>query len=220
MKYNFLMWINKVTKRKELTAFRGSVISRSSQFEGQNYVYSKSYIRGCKFGYATYVAENSQLVNVKIGRYTSIGSRVLTISGNHPTAHVVSTHPAFYSLRKQSGFTYVSKQKFQENKQVNETDAIVIGNDVWIGNDVRIMEGITIGDGAIIATGAIVVKDVPPYAIIGGVPAKIIRFRFTDEEIKFLLELQWWDKDVEWIKSYAEMFEDISKLQKSLGEAK
>ena len=70
---------------------------------------------------------------------------------------------------------------------------IVIGNDVWIGSDVHIMSNVNIGDGAVIATGAIVTKDVPPYAIVGGNPAKIIKYRFTKKQIKKLLKIKWWD---------------------------
>jgi len=75
----------------------------------------------------------------------------------------------------------------------------IIGNDVWIGYNATIMAGVTIGDGAIIATNSTVVKDVPPYTVVGGNPAKEIKKRFTDLEIKRLLDLKWWDKDIDWI---------------------
>lgn len=82
--------------------------------------------------------------------------------------------------------------------EINE--CIVIGNDVWIGYDAVVMAGVHIGDGAIIGTRAVVTKDVPPYAIVGGVPAKIIRMRFDSETVSQLLELQWWNWDKERIK--------------------
>ncbi len=75
----------------------------------------------------------------------------------------------------------------------------IIGNDVWIGSNVLIIGGIKIGDGAIVAAGAVVTKDVPPYAIVGGIPARIIRFRFDKEQINKLLELKWWNKDDDWL---------------------
>ena len=78
---------------------------------------------------------------------------------------------------------------------------IVIKNDVWIGSHVLLLEGITIGDGAIIAAGAVVTKDVPPYSIVGGVPAKIIKKRFDDDTIRQLLELDWWSKPIDEIES-------------------
>jgi len=79
-----------------------------------------------------------------------------------------------------------------------------IGNDVWIGYNASIMAGVTIGDGAIVATNATVVKDVPPYTVVGGNPAKEIKKRFSDEEIDELLDLKWWDKDIEWITEHVQ----------------
>jgi carbonic anhydrase/acetyltransferase-like protein (isoleucine patch superfamily) len=75
-----------------------------------------------------------------------------------------------------------------------------------------LMEGIMVGNGAIVATGAVVTKDVPPYAIVGGVPAKIIRYRFAPDEIDFLLGLKWWDKDEEWLTAATPYFEDVKTL--------
>ncbi|HIQ73367.1 MAG TPA: antibiotic acetyltransferase [Candidatus Cottocaccamicrobium excrementipullorum] len=86
-----------------------------------------------------------------------------------------------------------------------------MGNDVCVGSDVRIMGGITIGDGAKIAAGALVTKDVSPYVIVGGVPVHVIRYRFDDVQIKKLLCIQWWDKDLEWIKNL-EYFEDVDEF--------
>ena len=89
----------------------------------------------------------------------------------------------------------------------------IIGNDVWIGHSAKILEGVTIGDGAIIATGAVVAEDVSPYSIVGGVPAKKIKNRFSDEDIEFLMNLKWWEKDLDWIKKYAAYFESIDKIK-------
>ena len=93
-----------------------------------------------------------------------------------------------------------------------ETEQIVIGNDVWIGANAIVLDGVTIGDGAIISAGAIVNKNIPPFSIYGGVPAKFIRFRFEENEIDFLKNLKWWDKDINWIKSYTPYFKDIKEL--------
>ena len=126
-----------------------------------------------------------------IGKFCSIacGAKFLFNSANH---------------RLQSLSTYTFPLFYEEwEQEMNLTEAwdnkgdIIIGNDVWIGYDAVILAGVTIGDGAIIGTGAVVTKDVPPYTIVGGVPAKPIRKRFSDEDIALLLELKWWDWSVD-----------------------
>ena len=91
-----------------------------------------------------------------------------------------------------------------------------IGNDVWIGSDVRIIDGVSIGDGAVVAAGSVVTKDVPPYAIVGGVSSKIIRYRFDDATIKQLLELKWWNMHEDWIKENADKFTSIEAFLESI----
>lgn len=109
---------------------------------------------------------------------------------------------------------------FQETRYVDTEGRfkVVIGNDVWIGAYAKIVEGVRIGDGAVIAAGAVVTKDVPPYAIVGGVPAKIIKYRFEEKQIKQLLELKWWNKDIAWLKTHAEKFRDVQELLNSAKE--
>ncbi len=93
-----------------------------------------------------------------------------------------------------------------------------IGNDVWIGANVLILDGVTIGNGAIIAAGAVVTKDVPPYAVVGGVPAKIIKYRFNKEEIDFLEQLKWWEKDEKWLTEYGKYFNNVELLKNILNK--
>ena len=83
---------------------------------------------------------------------------------------------------------------------------------MWIGSRAMILEKVNIGDGVVVAAGAVVTKDIPPYAIVGGVPAKIIRYRFNEETIQKLLEMKWWEKDLEWIKNHADNFDDVEQL--------
>ncbi len=189
-------------------------LDSSDYFEGFNRLANGVTFLNSRIGYASYIGTNCFIKNTVIGRYTCIGNDVSTMSGDHPTERFVSIHPAFYSTHKQCGFTYVSKDKYSDFKWLDPKKKITvkIGNDVWIGTGVRIMEGVRIGDGAVVAAGAVVTKDVEPYSIVGGIPAKHIKYRFSDEQIEKLLQLCWWNKGEKWIRKNAELFEDIEKL--------
>ncbi len=208
MKNAFKRFLLKIKYGKNNVKFaKNSQVSVSTVFGGCNRIGANSRFSG-SLGYASYISENCK-INAKIGKYCSIASRVHTVRGNHPTRDWVSTHPAFFSPTQQCGMTYSKEEKFSEF-----IGPIEIGNDVWIGDSATILDGVSIGDGAIIAAGAVVASDVPPYAIVGGVPAKIIRYRFSREEIDYLLNLKWWDKPESWIKENAGKFSDISSFIK------
>lgn len=186
-----------------------SFFGRPTVFEGRNRIHFDVNIESSYIGLGTYIGPGCKLPHVKIGRFCSLGHNIKTVTANHPTSVFVSTHPAFYSLQKQSGFTFTNKQLFEEHQTCSEQYDVVIGNDVWIGSDVNLLGGIRIGDGAVIATGAVVTKDVEPYSIVGGVPAKLIKKRFDPAQIIFLLELKWWNQNIEWIKNNSTYFSDI-----------
>ena len=145
-----------------------------------------------------------------IGKFCSIacGARFLFNSANHTMGSLATyTFPLFY---EEWGHGMRPDMAWD-----NKGD-IVIGNDVWIGYEAVILAGVTIGDGAIIGTRAVVTKDVPPYTIVGGVPARMIRKRFSDEDVKTLQEMKWWDWPVEKISSAIPFIQagDIDSLKR------
>lgn len=193
-------------------------INSKCRFEGANYIGFNSTLVDCELGFASYVSEGVSLSNVKCGKYSSIAEGVSLIIGSHPSKNkFVSTHPAFFSVKNEvSQVKFADKQKFEEFSYTKNGYVCEIGNDVWIGKNTLIKEGLTIGDGAIIGAGAVVVKDVAPYSIVGGVPAEIIRYRFSEEEIQFLKNLKWWNKDIDWINEKSKYFDDLNELRKNL----
>lgn len=155
-----------------------------------------------------YSYTSSDITNATIGKFCSISPRCVFGLGKHPTRGFVSTHPAFYS-NSNIGCPF----PFSKTELFDERPArIFMGNDVWIGYNSILMGGIRIGNGAIIAAGAVVTKDVEDFAIVGGIPAKIIRYRFTKEQIDCLNRIQWWDKSIDWIQQNSESFSDIVKF--------
>ncbi|MHA7831042.1 MAG: CatB-related O-acetyltransferase [Flagellimonas sp.] len=207
-------------KNKNIRCKKTSFIGFSVTCEGYNGFDFNTYITSSFIGYASYIAANSHIQKTKIGRFCSIGPNVKCIFGRHPSNTFVSTHPSFFSLRPPVKINYTEQQLFEEFAKPKKDEAgnysIIIGNDVWIGANVSIMDGITIGDGAIVAANALVNKDVPPYTIVGGIPAKPIKKRFDDDDIAFLKSLKWWDKPLSWIKENATNFISIERLKDHL----
>lgn len=205
-------------KRKNDISYGKNVfIGYSVICEGKNNFAPNSSITSSYIGFGSYIAEGTRIAKTKIGKFCSIGQNVYCIFGKHPSNTFVSTHPAFFSTRNSVAVSYTENQLFQEFATPIDKDgkySIIIGNDVWIGANVSIMDGVVIGDGAIIAANALVNKDVEPYSIVGGVPSKLIKYRFSKSQIEFLKKFKWWNKSEEWIRNNADYFSDIEKFSK------
>ena len=159
------------------------------------------YYGDLSVGRYTYLRTGTARHVSSIGRYCSIGPNVVLGEGEHPT-NWLSTSPAQYSAGQFAWYPG-EKQRIQQRRIVATaenanfaTGDITIGHDVWIGGNTVVRRGVKIGSGAVIAGGSFVTKDVPPYAIVGGTPAKLIRYRFDEATVEKLLAIKWWRFDV------------------------
>jgi len=178
-------------------------IIENTVLTGDNGVGHYTQIYNSRLGCHSYVNNNSFVGNCKIGAFTSIGPSCVIGIGTHPTRTIVSTSPKIYN-----------KGAFSDKTFFSTKEEVSIGNDVWIGANVTICQGLHIGDGAIVGANSVVTTDIPPYAIYAGAPAKLIRYRFTPDEIEGLLKLKWWEKGDEWIKENIARFENIANFFK------
>ena len=166
-----------------------------------------SEISYSNLGRYTYIANHTIIRFASIGAFCSIGDNVRTCLGRHPT-NWFSSHPQTYSRSPPSRKPWVIESKFEEHLFTgsNQKYVVEIGHDVWIGNNVLIMDGVSVGDGAIVGAGSVVTADIEAYSICGGVPARKIRSRFSEEEIREMKSLRWWERSDSWIKEH--MIED------------
>ena len=138
----------------------------------------------------SYLAGETTVIYSEIGKFCSIASHVTINPGNHPMNRVTQHHCTY--RRAQYGFDQADEAEFFNWRRA---DKCVIGHDVWIGHGATILAGVTVGIGVVVGAGAVVSKDVATYQIVGGVPARLIRMRFTDEVIEKMLRLAWWEWD-------------------------
>ena len=159
-----------------------------------------NHIYNVKIGAHSYTGQNTVIMHTEIGKFTSISWNI-TIGAAEHNYDILTTHT----------FMYNPYDKIYDGKESYDRfyKECKIGNDVWIGAGAVILRGVTVGDGAVIGANTVVTKDVPPYAIVVGNPAKIIKYRFDDEIIEKLLKLKWWDFDDETIKNNYSLFREV-----------
>lgn len=198
-------------KQRDIHIALLATFDADTRFESAITVHQYTVVNGATIGKYTYIGPHCFLQNASIGRFVSIASNVHIVRWTHPSSEFISTSPAFFSTKKQCVRTFVTKDLYNEELCI-DGHSIKIGNDVWIGQNVLLKGGIRIGDGAIIAMGAVVTKDVPPFAIVGGVPARVIRYRFSQSDIEQITQTQWWNKEDQWLKCHAHLFSNPQKF--------
>lgn len=183
-----------------------AIISANTKVDKNAYIYRGVKAKGSVIGAYTYIAANTEIENAEIGKYCSIADHCRIGMSGHSLVFL-STSPIFTQRVNALQEKWVEKDVFEHK---SDEERVCLGNDVWVGSHVLIKGGVKVGDGACIAAGAVVVKNVPPYAIVGGVPAKLIRYRFSPEIIDRLVKVQWWALPEEQIKNNIHLFQSDS----------
>ena len=182
----------------QIPAIYKSTINRRSRVCSRTHVFLSSIDR------YTYIGNNCTVINTKIGSFCSIADDCSIGLAEHPL-NWISTSPVFAKGRN------ILRVNFS-NHTIDEPKLTIIENDVWIGTKVMIKSGITIHTGAVVGMGSVVTRDIGPYEIWAGNPAKLIRKRFTDETINSLLRIHWWDWDKHTLSIYSSTFNNISNF--------
>jgi len=195
--------VRKFKKSKAIIGF--DVVVKNTKLEGKNAILSGSLLSESVVGYRSVIGKNCQISNCIIGRFCAIAEGTRISIGKHPI-DMVSTYTSFYSNNKITE-TFTDGMYYDEYPKKT-----IIGNDVWIGINTIIGGGTKIGDGAIIAYGSNVYKPIPPYAIVRGIPAEVIGYRFSEEIISKLLEIKWWNLSDEFHKKHFKLYHDPNKF--------
>ena len=199
--------LSKVIKKSHLSSIKNSKIDKTAKIEAESLVVNSS------FGRYSYCGYGCEIVNTLIGNFCSISNNVIIGPSQHPLRWV-SSSSAFYKGRDS-----ISKRLAILEKPLNAA-VTILESDVWVGTNVLIKGGVHIGTGSVIGMGSVVTHDVPPYSIVCGNPAKLIRKRFDDKTIKELLESEWWLESDEIIKECSGLIDNPSAFLKKIQELK
>lgn len=205
-----------VSKIKGLIQRNVSVFARVefSDVSKHAKVWGGSKLYYSSLGDYSYVGRHSRLTYTDVGKFCSIAGESIIGMGTH-TIDNISTSSIFTERHNGTGQSWTSVNVVEPYRKVK------IGNDVWIGSRAMVMGGVTIGDGAVVGAGAIVTRDVPPYAVVAGVPAKIIKYRFSEEIRQAMEEITWWDKSDDILRDNMSLFQEpmsdglVSRLKKA-----
>lgn len=175
-----------------------------SDLEDKVRIDRNNYIHNTRMGRHSYTGSNTKIISAEIGRFAAISWNVTIGGGEHDYTRITN-HSFLYD-----DYSHLRPEGVEQAYNRLEKPCR-ISNDVWIASNVVILRGVTVGDGAVIAAGAVVTKDVPPYAIVAGSPAKVIKYRFGEKKIQDLLDLKWWNWSDEQIRGNYEFFTESDK---------
>lgn len=201
-KLNFLYLISKIIKKSHLPAVKNTRIHPNSK------ICSGAQVVDSDIDRYTYIGNNCQVIMAKIGSFCSIADNCIIGGASHPVRWV-STSPVFHEGKNilHKNFATHEYNSFKKTK---------IGSDVWVGNNALIKSGVTIGNGAIVGMGSVVTKNVGPYEIWAGNPARLVKRRFTAEQIEILEQDKWWKKTDTEIKSNSALFTSVDEYIEEL----
>lgn len=185
--------------------FPGATMDKQSTLGKHNVLFEDVTVLKSVIGDHTYIQKNSIVSDAEVGKFCSIAMGVSVGLPQHSIS-MVSSHPAFYLKHTPLAKTYSDQDVFIASQKT------IIGHDVWIGQNSIIMNGLRVGSGAVIGAGSVVTRDVPPYAVIGGAPARIIKFRFEEKIRHDLLGCMWWDMPEKWLEKNYSLFQHPEKL--------
>lgn len=196
---NFIYGFFRFFLNKRISKF--ALVSNNNTISNKARIYRFVKMKSSHVGDFTYISANTDVENAEIGKFCSIADHCRIGMAKH-TLNNLSTSPVFTEINNALGYSWSEKDCVKK-----KSNRCYIGNDVWIGSHALILGGVKIGDGAVIGAGAVVTKDVPPYAIVGGVPSRVIRYRFNEEIINYLVDLKWWNKPEEFLREKILLFQ-------------
>lgn len=173
---------------------KNNIVNNHSSFGSGSRIMKKNALNSTIIGRCSTIGSYNYLNGAMIGSFCSLGSHICVLDACHPVdGFFVSTSQCFYKTDFPMPLISTSARVFTEKKHTCNGYSCEIGNDVWIGSNVIILGGVVIGDGAVIGAGSVVTKNVAPFTIVAGNPAKEIRKRFDDLTVSELLKIKWWD---------------------------